>query len=118
MTRSKFLLRDGLLYGFVLDGHSGYAAAGADIVCAAVSSAAYLTVNTITAMSADDLRATVSDGYMVLRLGRAQAVRCQAVLAGFYQHMRQLQRQFPDEIRVTLWRCKRHAENQHPALRS
>lgn len=117
MTRSKFLLRDGTFYGFVLDGHSGYAAAGADIVCAAVSSAAYLTVNTITAMAAGEARVAVDDGHMVLRLRHAQAAACQALLVGFYRHMRQLERQYPDQIHVTLWRCKRHAENRYPAVR-
>ena len=39
---------DGRVMGFRVEGHSGYAEEGADIVCAAVSSAAYLIVNSVT----------------------------------------------------------------------
>ena len=38
----------GNLVGFVMEGHAGYADPGEDIVCAAVSSVAYMTANTIT----------------------------------------------------------------------
>ena len=39
MTTVTFHSADGRLDGFVVEGHSGYAQAGADIVCAAVSAA-------------------------------------------------------------------------------
>ena len=38
----------GNLVGFVMEGHAGYADPGEDSVCAAVSSVAYMTANTIT----------------------------------------------------------------------
>ena len=39
MTRVAFLRHSGKPAGFDVSGHSGYAAAGEDIVCAAVTSA-------------------------------------------------------------------------------
>ena len=47
MTTVTFHSADGRLDGFVVEGHSGYAQAGADIVCAAVSAAVGLTECTI-----------------------------------------------------------------------
>ena len=37
MTRCVLFIRDGQVTGFVCAGHAGYAEAGEDIVCAAVS---------------------------------------------------------------------------------
>ena len=39
MTTVTFHTKDGRITGFDAEGHSGYAEAGADIVCAAVTSA-------------------------------------------------------------------------------
>lgn len=47
MIRAEFYKSKGLLTGFCFSGHSGYAEAGKDIVCAAVSSAVELTANMI-----------------------------------------------------------------------
>ena len=48
MTRATFVRKDGLLCGFTLRGHAGAGVSGTDVVCAAISSAAYLAANTIT----------------------------------------------------------------------
>ena len=48
MIRVKFFhSENGASLGFSFNGHAGYAAHGSDIVCAAVSSVAYMTANTI-----------------------------------------------------------------------
>ena len=44
---------DGQALGFQISGHSGYAEAGSDIVCAAVSALAENTVNSIEAFTED-----------------------------------------------------------------
>ena len=51
---------DGALIGYTANGHSGYAEAGADIVCAAIS---VLVINTMNAIEAftDDETSLVSD---------------------------------------------------------
>ena len=45
MIRAEFYEQQGLLTGFKFSGHSGYADAGEDVACAAVSSAVQLTAN-------------------------------------------------------------------------
>lgn len=46
MIVAQFLTTNGRLKGFAVKGHAGYAKSGQDIVCASVSSAVMLTVNT------------------------------------------------------------------------
>ena len=48
MTKVVFYEQDDKLKGFLIKDHSGYDEEGYDIVCASVSSAAYLTANTLT----------------------------------------------------------------------
>lgn len=44
MIRASFYIRNGKLSGFHIKGHSGYAEAGSDIVCSAVSAIAQTTL--------------------------------------------------------------------------
>ena len=47
MTKIVCYEKDDKLTGFLIKDHSGYEVEGYDIVCASVSSAAYLTANTL-----------------------------------------------------------------------
>ena len=47
MTRVEFFDHEGRITGFCCSGHSGYAEAGGDVVCAAVSTAVKLAECTI-----------------------------------------------------------------------
>lgn len=89
--------------GFNISGHSGFAEQGFDIVCAAVSSAAYMTANTVT----DVLKVTpktlrVNDGEMYLKLDESVAHKCQSVMQGFVLHMLSLSEQYKQYITVTI----------------
>ena len=55
---------DGLYRGFTVEGHAGYADAGEDIICAAVSALAQNTVNSIEAFTGDEFTCDVDDGYL------------------------------------------------------
>ena len=48
MITARFFKRDGLYCGFIVSGHAGTDVYGKDIVCAGVSSAVMLAINTIT----------------------------------------------------------------------
>ena len=48
MIKAVFAVKGEKFIGFTVKGHSGYAESGNDIICAGVSSALMLTVNTIT----------------------------------------------------------------------
>ena len=71
------------------------------IVCAAVSSAAYMTANTITEIIGDKADIEVNDGKMVLKV-KNPSDKTLAVLEGFKLHIQQLEEQYKDCIKVYL----------------
>lgn len=91
----------GELLGFEIFGHSGTAEAGNDVVCAAVSSAAYMAANTVTDVLMADAEATVRDGEMSLRIGQKDAALCRSLLKGLKLHLIALEEQYPDHINVS-----------------
>ena len=88
------------LTGFSVHGHAGLAPHGQDILCAAVSSAAYMTVNTITEIYGVSCVSEVNDGEMKVRLSAKDAQAVQPVLKGFSLHVRALSRQYPKHLKV------------------
>ncbi len=61
MTEITFFKRNGVYYGFKESGHSGYADAGQDIVCAAISAMTMLIVNTIEVSYATDVEYVIDE---------------------------------------------------------
>ncbi|MCI9272661.1 MAG: ribosomal-processing cysteine protease Prp [Clostridiales bacterium] len=101
MISAEFAInREGDLIGFQIRGHAN-GEAGEDIVCAAVSSAAYMTANTITEVAGVDASVAVDeDGEMYLRIPRRDIAVCRDLLAGFKLHMLALEEQYPQDIQV------------------
>lgn len=99
MIRAAFRETGGLLSGFTLEGHAGAGRRGEDIVCAAVSSAAYMAANTVTEICRCTAQAECRDGF--LRLEVEDPARCQDILRGFLLHLEQLQGQYPGRIEVS-----------------
>lgn len=100
MTQSKFFLRDGAIVGFELSGHTGAGRAGEDIVCAAVSSAAYMTVNTLTDVLGVAADIAERDGFLRVMLPAGDSLRGRDLLQGFFLHLTGLQEQYPHHIQV------------------
>ena len=92
--------------GFEAKGHSGYAAAGEDIVCAAVTSAVRLvetTVNDVLGLAAS-VKIREQDASISLRLpGGLDEVTestCQSLMTGLMVYFAQLHDEYPDNIEV------------------
>lgn len=100
MIRATFYIRNNQPCGFVIDGHSGYAECGQDIICAAVSSAAYMAVNTITEILGTDIEADVNDGYMKIMLCSTSEAATD-ILKGLLLHLSELAKDNPDFIEIT-----------------
>ncbi|MCH5352384.1 MAG: ribosomal-processing cysteine protease Prp [Acutalibacter sp.] len=102
MINVAFLVsHTGHILGFSMQGHSGYGEENTDIVCAAVSSAAYLTVNTVTdVLHVTPLALRVGDGDMFFRIEQKDEPACRDILAGLKLHLIQLEEQYSDYIRV------------------
>ena len=84
---------------FTVKGHSGSAQHGADIVCAAASSAAYLAANTVTEVLKAKAFADVKDGYMHFTVSGSSAAA--DIIRGLRLHFEQLACQYPDYVKVT-----------------
>ncbi len=61
MTNITFFKRNGVYYGFRETGHSGFADAGEDIVCAALSAMTMLIVNTVEVAYGTDVEYTIDE---------------------------------------------------------
>ena len=88
--------KDNSFSGFSLSGHAGMGKYGKDIVCAAVSSAVYMVINTLT----DVIRIVpkelkVENGNVLLMLRKGDFGVCRDLLLGFRLHILALSKQFP-----------------------
>ena len=103
MIYVNFFKSDYELVGFEVTGHSDYEDKGKDIVCAAVSSAAFMAANTITEI----LNVKVDlqyreDGYIKLMLCFADAKACKVVMQGLKLHLSALEEQYKQNITVNI----------------
>ncbi len=103
MLKAKFFISDdGIIKGFDISGHSGYAESGKDIVCAAVSSAAYMAVNTIADVIGAEVSAKVEENaaHMSCLVHDKYLPDCRCILQGFKNHMIFLEEVYPENIKV------------------
>ena len=82
MTKVVFFRSGGSFYGFEEQGHSGYAEAGEDVLCAAISAMTMLIINTIEVAYASDVDYTIDEGATNIR------VRSKAALVEFEEDER------------------------------
>ena len=104
MTRCEFFMEDDRITGFSVSGHSGYAESGADIVCAAISTAvtmAEATINEVCGAKAK-VRVKEEDARITLTLPAScdEEESVQAVLAGMMLTLLSIQEDHPDYIEV------------------
>ncbi|MBQ8782695.1 MAG: ribosomal-processing cysteine protease Prp [Clostridia bacterium] len=99
MIKAKFFNQSDLLTGFEISGHSGSAERGEDIICSAVSSAAYMAANTVTEILSVEADIKVDDGYLYFKV--APLSETQAILKGLRLHLISLSQDYPKNIKVT-----------------
>ena len=103
MTTASFFKSNGKFKKFRISGHSGYAEEGSDIVCAAVSAMAMLTVNNITDSFALPAEATVDEDGPVIEFElKTDDERGCALIAGLWRELAELASGYPDYLRVTV----------------
>ena len=104
MTRCEFFTEDDRITGFSVSGHSGYAEAGSDIVCAAISAVvtmAEATINDVLGAKAK-VRVKNEDARVSLTLPAScdEEESVQAVLAGMMLTLCSMRDDYPDYIEV------------------
>ena len=104
MTRCEFFMDGDRITGFSVCGHSGYAEKGADIVCAAISTAvtmAEATINDVCGAKAK-VRVKEDDARITLTLPTScdEEETVQAVLSGLLLTLLNLREDYEDYIEV------------------
>ena len=90
MTEIKFYSLQGELNGFEMNGHSDWADEGSDIVCASLSSCAYMTANTITDVIGVKAEIEIGDAYMSLCVSKDDCLKVKDIMRGFEMHVKAL----------------------------
>ncbi len=101
MTGVKFLAGEKGLYGFEISGHSSESCEDevGKIVCAAVSSAAYMAANTVTEIIGDKADALIDDALMKFSVSNPSKASI-SVLEGLKLHLLELSNQYSNNIRI------------------
>ena len=106
MTRCEFFSENGRITGFNISGHSGYAEAGSDIVCAAVSAAVAMAECTINDVCGAKAKVRVRDDAaritLTLPTSCDEEESVQAVLSGLMLYLCSLRDDYPDYIEVIM----------------
>lgn len=99
MTKVRFFADEKGLYGFEINGHSSKNCDDeiGKIICAAVSSAAYMAANTVTEIIGDKAAADVSDGAMRFEV-TTPCDKTRAVLEGLRLHLGELSAEYGSNI--------------------
>ena len=104
MTRCEFFTEGDRITGFSVSGHSGYAEAGQDIVCAAISAVVTMAEATINDVCGAKAKVRVKDeqARVTLMLPNScdEEDTVQAVLAGMMLTLCQMRDDYPDYIEV------------------
>ena len=104
MTKVEIFNHDGRINGFTVSGHSGYAEAGADIICAAVSTAVQFAECTIVDVLGNRVKTKVNEEEaritLTLPASCDEEDAVQAALAGLLLTLCNLRDQYPDYIEV------------------
>ena len=99
MIRINFYRSNDLITGFECKGHSMSAEHGQDVICAFVSSACFMTANTITEVIGLEADAAATNGYMRLDI-KSSPKDAQDILNGMYLHITELEKEYPENIKV------------------
>lgn len=104
MTKCEFFTENDRITGFSISGHSGYAEAGSDIVCAAISAVvtmAEATINDVCGAKAK-VRVKEEDARITLMLPAScdEEDTVQAVLSGMMVTLLSFREDYPDYIEV------------------
>ncbi|MCC8073170.1 MAG: ribosomal-processing cysteine protease Prp [Clostridiales bacterium] len=92
------------LCGFEASGHALGADSGENVICAFVSSACLMAANTVTEIIGLEADAQAENGYQKLMI-MENAVKAQDILNGLKLHLTELEKDYPNNIKVIYRRC-------------
>ena len=97
---------DGALVGFISQGHSGYARAGSDIVCAGISALTQSTLNGLLNVAQVPVEHEIDDQRALLKAmippdaTEKQLEKAQILLETLLQGLQAIERSYPRNVRI------------------
>ena len=92
---------DGKITQFTVEGHSGYAESGSDIVCASVSSVVWLTVNGIEKQNLAQLSYEERDGFVKCIISGSRMDGADVLLNSLVMCIAELSGQYKEFLKFT-----------------
>ena len=104
MTKCEFFTENDRITGFRVSGHSGYAEAGADVVCAAISAVVTMAEATINEVCGAKAKVRVKEEQasvsLTLPVSCDEEDSVQAILAGMMITLCGIRDDYPDYVEV------------------
>lgn len=101
MIKAVFYKKNGAFTGFGISGHAGYADEGQDVVCAAVSSAAMLTANTVTDIFNVEADVSAENNLLKLML-KTHCESAEKLIESLYTHIDFISQDYKGTIRISV----------------
>ncbi len=96
-----FISSQAALLGYRIEGHALGKNGKNNIICAAVSSAAYMAANTLTEIVKIKPKVKAQEGFMELVVPDTDSNKANPILAGLELHLTQLSKQYPKNIKIS-----------------
>ena len=101
VTITFFEHSEGFFSGFLVRGHAGAKEYGKDVVCAAISSAVLMVINTLTEVAnVVPLKLSAKSGNVCFKIDRKDFFRCRDFLLGFKFHILEIAKKYPKFVCV------------------
>ena len=111
MIEITFFKRNGVYYGFKETGHAGYADAGQDIVCSAISAMTMFLINTVEVAFASTIDYEIEDDTTTIRVTCKSALpefeeddckryAVSGIFLGYYQQLSDMLEEYGDFLDV------------------
>ena len=100
MTKASFVTEGSRIQAFTIEGHSGWADSGEDILCAAITSAVRLTECAVNDVLGLEAQVKVNEQDASLTLEGEADQGCQTLLAALMVYFVQLPEEYPQHINV------------------
>lgn len=101
MIRVTLHEKEGEILSFECKGHAGFAEAGRDIVCAAVSVLTTTCVNALETVAGVRPQVEARSGLMLVSLPRGAGRDAQVILKTLRQGLRDLREEYPEYLQLT-----------------
>ncbi len=107
MTRiNLYKNKDGRIIKFIVDGHTDFAEIGSDILCAAVSTAATMTLNGILEVAKVKVGYEVRDAFieciLPYDLNKSEQEKCELLINSMLLTLNDLKEQYEKHITITV----------------